>query len=97
MDADAINRAIVIGIQDAAIPRVDRDKVLGAFGSEQGNALADKVSELVHEAVSMPIDRGNKSLQEGVMDMLERFHEPHPDLSADALREIGRCVGWQLR
>ena len=97
MDANTINRAIIAGIQDSAIPKVDREKILATFGDAEGNALADKVSELVHEAASMPVDWGDMTLRQGVEDILGRFRERHPDLSPEALHEIGRCVGWQLR
>jgi hypothetical protein len=32
-----------------------------------------------------------------VNDILQRFHKKHPDLSPEALHQIGRCVGWNLR
>jgi len=44
LDADKINRASVTGIQHCATPKIDRAKILDAFGVEEGNALADKVS-----------------------------------------------------
>lgn len=97
MNADAINRAVVASIQDSAIPRVDRDKILAIFGAEEGNAVADEVEKLVREAVSMPIEWGNMTLAEGVKDILSRFQQRYPELSPEALHEIGRCVGWQLR
>jgi hypothetical protein len=37
------------------------------------------------------------SLEEGVNDILQRFRCKHPELSDEALHEIGRCVGWNLR
>lgn len=52
---------------------------------------------MVREAVAMPIDWGNMTLAEGVNDTMRRFGKVHPELSPDALEEIGRCVGWNLR
>ncbi|BBU23894.1 hypothetical protein [Mycobacterium xenopi] len=97
MDANAINTAVVAAIKDSAVPRIDKEKVFAVFGTTQGEVLTAKVSELVREAVSMPIEWGNMSLEEGVNDILRRFREKHPELSDEALHEIGRCVGWNLR
>lgn len=97
MDADAINAAVVAAIKGSRIPRIDKEKILEIFGTAQGEVLAAKVSELVREAVSMPIEWGNMTLEQGVNDILQRFHERHPELSREALHEIGRCVGWNLR
>lgn len=96
-EVDGISRAVVISIQDSAIPRVDSSKLIEAYGEEIGSTLSRKVNELVREAASMPIEWGNMSLAEGVRDIMGRFAQHHPGLSADALVEIGRCVGWQLR
>ncbi|MGB6208407.1 hypothetical protein, partial [Mycobacterium sp.] len=73
------------------------DKVIEAFGPGQSEALITEISELVSEAVRMPIEWGDMTLQEGVNDILRRFHAKHPELSQEALHEIGRCVGWNLR
>jgi hypothetical protein len=97
MDAETINAAIVAAINDSTIPRIDKEKVLQIFGAAQGEVLVAKVSELVKEAVSMPIEWRNISLEEGVNDILRRFHGKHLELSDEALHEIGRCVGWNLR
>ncbi|SKS05554.1 Uncharacterised protein [Mycobacteroides abscessus subsp. abscessus] len=53
--------------------------------------------KIVREAVAMPIDWGTMTLAEGVNDIMGRFSQKHPELSPQALEEIGRCVGWQLR
>lgn len=37
------------------------------------------------------------TLAEGVNDIISRFSVLHPELSPEALDQIGRCVGWQLR
>jgi hypothetical protein len=97
MDSQTINAAIVVAIKDSAVPRIDKDKVIESFGSAQAEELTAKVSELVQEAVGMPIEWGSKTLEEGVNDILQRFHHKHPELSQEALHEIGRCVGWNLR
>lgn len=97
MDTDTLNNAVVAAIKDSAIPRIDKEKLLQMFGPAQGEVLTAKISELVHEAVSMPIEWGNMSLEEGVNDILQRFRRKHPELSDEALHEIGRCVGWNLR
>ncbi|MGA8545903.1 MAG: hypothetical protein WB785_11680 [Mycobacterium sp.] len=97
MNSDAINTAVVIAIKDSAVPRIDKAKVVEKFGTTQGEVLTTKISDLVREAVGMPIEWGDKTLEEGVNDILERFHDRHPELSQEALHEIGRCVGWNLR
>lgn len=97
MDAQTLNDAIVLSIKDSAIPRVDREKLIGAHGADQGAEIADRVEAIVREASSMPIEWGDMSLAEGVKDILARFSAIHPELSENALTEIGRCVGWQLR
>lgn len=97
LNADAINRAIIASIQDSAIPRIDSDKITELFGEVEGSALAEEVSKLVREAVGMPIEWGSMTLEQGVNNILARFHKQHPELSSEALHEIGRCVGWQLR
>jgi hypothetical protein len=74
-----------------------KGKLIATFGEAEGEALNARISDLIREAVSMPIEWGNMTLEEGVNDILRRFHERHPDLSPEALREIGRCVGWNLR
>ncbi|MEZ0049229.1 hypothetical protein ABIA30_000219 [Mycobacterium sp. MAA66] len=94
---DKIGQAVVLSIQDSAIPRVDSSKLIEAYGEEAGKSLAHSVTALVKEAASMPIEWGDMSLAEGVEDIMKRFAQNHPELPADALTEIGRCVGWQLR
>lgn len=97
MDPATINAAIVVAIGDTAVPHIDKEKMLEVYGPSQAESLIAHVSELVHEAVGMPIDWGNMTLAEGVNDILRRFREKHPELSHEALHEIGRCVGWNLR
>ncbi|WP_075238903.1 hypothetical protein [Mycobacterium colombiense] len=97
MDPATIDAAIVVAISETAVPHVDRQKMREVYGPSQVESLVARVSELVHEAVSMPLEWGNMSLAEGVNDILRRFHQKHPELSQEALHEIGRCVGWNLR
>ncbi|MDY6997009.1 MAG: hypothetical protein SW019_10455 [Actinomycetota bacterium] len=97
MPNDLMNEAVVAAIKDTAVPHVDRNKILELYGNEPGTDLADRVAALVKEAASMPIEWGQMTLAEGVQDILDRFSTLHPELSHEALREIGRCVGWQLR
>lgn len=54
-------------------------------------------SSLVHEAVSMPIERGSMTLKERVDDILGPIPRDPSELSGKALHEIGRCVGWNFR
>lgn len=96
-ESNSISAAVIAAIRDSAVPRIERNKVLQMFGNEEGETLVNRVSELVHEAVRMPIEWGDQTLEEGVNDILRRFHAQHPELSLEALHEIGRCVGWQLR
>jgi hypothetical protein len=56
MDADDIDAAVVAAIKGSAIPRIDKEKVSAIFGSDQGEVLAGRVSELAQEAVRMPIE-----------------------------------------
>ncbi|MGO4442203.1 hypothetical protein AB4Z42_02480 [Mycobacterium sp. 2YAF39] len=97
MDADRINEAVVASIGGSAIPRIDRQTLIDRYGESEGKAVADRVVEIVREAVAMPIDWGNMTLAEGVNDIMGRFSQLHPELSSEALEEIGRCVGWNLR
>jgi hypothetical protein len=97
MDSETINAAVVASIKGSAVPRINKEKLVEIFGTAQGEALTTKVSELVREAVGMPIEWGDMNLEEGVNDILRRFHNIHPELSQEALHEIGRCVGWNLR
>lgn len=97
MNPDTLNSAIVVAVKDTAVPGVDKTKLLRVFGSAEAEILGVQISDLIREAVSMPIEWGNMTLEEGVNDILRRFHERHPALSAEALHEIGRCVGWNLR
>ena len=97
MDADTINAAVVTAIKDSAVPHIDKQKVVEAFGTVQADSLTERVTALVQEAVSMPIEWGDMTLAQGVNDILRRFHDKHPELSHEALHEIGRCVGWNLR
>jgi hypothetical protein len=97
MDVDTINAAIVAAIKDTAVPGIDKGKLIATYGEIDGEVLNAQISDLVREAVRMPIEWGNMTLEEGVNDILRRFHERHPDLSPEALHEIGRCVGWNLR
>ncbi|OBB92288.1 hypothetical protein [Mycolicibacterium peregrinum] len=97
MNPDLINEAIVLSISDSAIPRVDREKLIDRYGQNDGRIIADQVLAIVKEAVAMPIEWGSMTLAQGVNDIMTRFSVLHPDLSPQALEEIGRCVGWQLR
>jgi hypothetical protein len=97
MHPDTINAAVVAAIKDTAVPSIDKEKLSEIFGPAEGELLSAQISELVREAVSMPIEWGTMTLEEGVNDILRRFHDRHPELSQEALHEIGRCVGWNLR
>ncbi len=97
MNSTDINTALVAAIKDSPVPSIDADQVTKIFGATEGEALITKISELVREAVAMPIEWGDMTLAEGVNDILQRFHAIHPELSDEALHQIGRCVGWNLR
>lgn len=97
MDSDRINEAIVVGIEGSAVPQVDRERLVAFYGKAGGSALADRVVELVREAVAMPIVWGDMTLAEGVNDIMGRFGQLHPELSPEAMDEIRRCVGWNFR
>jgi hypothetical protein len=97
MDEADINTALVAAIKDSSVPRIDKDKVVELFGTTEGETLTTRISELVREAVGMPIEWDDMTLEEGVNDILRRFHDKHPELSQEALHQIGRCVGWNLR
>ncbi|MDG5481313.1 hypothetical protein [Mycolicibacterium gadium] len=97
MDADRINEAIVTGIGETGIPRVDRQRLIDLYGESEGSVLAERVVAMVQEAVAMPIEWGDMTLAEGVNNIMGRFSQLHPELSPEALQEIGRCVGWNLR
>ena len=68
MDADRINEAIVASIGESAIPRVDRQELVDRYGESEGSAIADRIVEIVREAVAMPINWGDMTLAEGVND-----------------------------
>ncbi len=97
MDASTVNSAIVTAIGDSAIPGVDEQRLVDEYGPEEGSQLASLVRDLVQEAVGMPIVWGDKSLKDGVLEILTSFKKLHPELSSEALHEIGRCVGWNWR
>jgi hypothetical protein len=97
MDSSTLNAAIIAAISDTAVPHIDKEKLSQIFGATQAEVLGTQISDLVREAVSTPIEWGNMTLGEGVNDIMGRFHEKHPELSQEALHEIGRCVGWNLR
>jgi hypothetical protein len=97
MDPATINAAIIVAIGGTAVPHVDRHKLRKVYGAAQAESLIVRIDELVCEAASMPIEWGGMTLAEGVNDILRRFHEKHQELSEEALHEIGRCVGWNLR
>jgi hypothetical protein len=60
--------------------------------SELSTAIVEAIG---HTAV--PIEWGDMTLVQGVNDIMARFRTLHPGLTVDALREIGRCVGWNWR
>lgn len=92
-----LSEAVVVGISESAVPGVSRDKIFEAYGPVDGPTIFDDVVALVREAASMPIEWGSMSLVEGVNDIMARFSATHPELSREALFQIGRCVGWQWR
>ena len=75
------------------MPGVSRDRILEVYGPIDGPVVFDEAVALVREAVAMPIEWGTMSL----VDIMARFSGVHPELSREALFEIGRCVGWQWR
>ena len=97
MNDAELSRAIVEAIGDTAAPHVDTAKLLEIYGPETGEAVAAEVTALVREANAMPIEWGDMTLVQGVNDIMARFRALHPGLTVDALREIGRCVGWNWR
>lgn len=97
MDDNALNEAIVIAIKDSAVPRIDKQKLVEMYGAGSAETLAPEIARLIQEAVRMPIEWGSMTLEVGVNDIMKRFAKIHPDLSTEALHEIGRCVGWNWR
>jgi hypothetical protein len=78
------------------MPHVDEERPLAIDGPGPGGQVAEVVA-LVREANAMPIEWGDMTLVQGVNDIMARFRKLHPGLTVDALREIGRCVGWNWR
>lgn len=97
MDDSELSTAIVEAIGHTAVPHVDEQKLLAIYGQGPGNEVAAQVLALVREANAMPIEWGDMTLVQGVNDIMARFRKLHPGLTVDALREIGRCVGWNWR
>jgi hypothetical protein len=97
MDDAGLSTAIVESISHTAIPDVDEQRLLDIYGVDIGPKIAAEIISLVREANAMPIDWGDKTLVQGVNDIMSRFRKVHPGLTVDALREIGRCVGWNWR
>jgi hypothetical protein len=97
VDSDTLNAAIVTAIQNTVVPHIDSEKLSEIFGTTQGKILSTQIPDLIREAVGAPIEWGNMTLEQGVNDILRQFHDRHPELSEEALHEIGRCVGWNLR
>ena len=89
----SLSEAVVVGISGSAVPGVSRDRILEVYGPIDGPVVFDEAVALVREAVAMPIEWGTMSL----VDIMARFSGVHPELSREALFEIGRCVGWQWR
>ena len=97
VSVNVLNEAIVKGISGSAVPGVDRQAIVDAYGPQDGPAINDEVLALVKEAIATPIEWGNMTLVEGVNDIMARFSAIHPELTRDALFQIGRCVGWVWR
>lgn len=97
MNQSVLSDAVVEAISHTAVPHVDSVRLIAAHGDVEGTKLAATVRQLVQEANAMPIDWGDMTLAQGVNDMMSRYRQIHPELSDDALREIGRCVGWNWR
>jgi hypothetical protein len=89
--------AIVEAIGHTAAPHADKAKLIEIYGDAEGGRIAAQVLALVAEANSLPIEWGEKTLEQAVNDIMSRFRKAHPGLSVEALREIGRCVGWNWR
>jgi hypothetical protein len=97
IDDTALSTAIVEAIGHTAAPHVDTARLVEIYGEAEGGRIATEVLALVAEANKLPIEWGDKTLVQGVNDIMSRFRKTHPGLSVDALREIGRCVGWNWR
>jgi len=97
MDDSELSTAIVEAIGHTAMPHVDTERLLEIYGPGPAAQVAAEVLALVREANAMPIEWGDMTLVQGVNDIMARFRKLHPGLTVDALREIGRCVGWNWR
>ena len=97
MDDSELSTAIVESIGHTAVPHVDKERLLAIYGPEAGAGIGADVLALVQQANAMPIEWGDMTLVQGVNDIMARFRKLHPGLTVDALREIGRCVGWNWR
>lgn len=97
MNESALSDAVVEAIGHTAVPHVDSAKLIAAHGDAEGTKLAAAVLRLAQEANAMPIEWGDMTSVQGVNDIMARYGKIHPELSVDALREIGRCVGWHWR
>jgi hypothetical protein len=97
MDDSELSMAIVEAIGRTTWTHVDKERLLGIYGQERGAQVATEVLALVGEANAMPIEWGDMTLVQGVNDIMAQFRTLHPGLTEEALREIGRCVGWNWR
>src|SRR4051812_49335644 len=97
MDDFELSKAVVEEIGHTAMPHVDKARLLEIYGPGRGAQMVVEVVALAQEADAMPIEWGDMTLVQGVNDVMARFRALHPGLSVDALREIGRCVGWNWR
>ena len=96
-DGAELSAVIVEAIGHMGAPRVDQGRLVELHGEVEGERLAALVQQLVNEAGAIPIDWGDKTLLQGVNEIMAVFRARHPDISVPALQELARCVGWSWR
>lgn len=97
--SDPINEALVLytGFGSSPFPRAKTPHLVQRFGSDEGNALKQRILELLEE-LQQPIDGPEKRSKKSVTERaIEQLRPRHPELDESGLKALAWTFAFGLR
>lgn len=97
--SDPINEALVLytGFGSSAFPRAKTPHLVQRFGADEGNALKQRILELLEE-LQQPVDGPEKRSKKSVTERaIEQLRPRHPELDESGLKALAWTFAFGLR
>lgn len=97
--SDPINEALVLytGFGSSPFPRAKTPHLVQRFGHDEGNALKQRILELLEE-LQQPVDGPEKRSRKSVTERaIEQLRPRHPELDESGLKALAWTFAFGLR